>query len=59
MDLALTDEQQGVGEAFAAVLAKESSPSRVREVEAVGFDPRLWSSVHRIGGIDVGILVSW
>jgi alkylation response protein AidB-like acyl-CoA dehydrogenase len=59
MDLALTDEQQAVREAFAAVLAKESSPSRVREVEAVGFDPELWSLVHGMGAIDVGIPVSW
>jgi alkylation response protein AidB-like acyl-CoA dehydrogenase len=59
MDLALTDEQRAVRQAFAAVFAKESAPPRVREVEAVGFDPQLWSTVHGMGAIDVGIPLAW
>jgi alkylation response protein AidB-like acyl-CoA dehydrogenase len=55
MDLALSDEQLAVRGAFAAVLAKEASPKRVREVEAMGFDPQLWSTVHGMGAIDVGV----
>jgi alkylation response protein AidB-like acyl-CoA dehydrogenase len=55
VDLSLSPEQQAVREAFATVFAKESSPARVREVEADGFDPRLWSTVQVMGAIDVGI----
>jgi alkylation response protein AidB-like acyl-CoA dehydrogenase len=55
MDLALSQEQQAVREAFASVFAKESSPIRVREMEADGFDPHLWTTVQGMGAIDVGI----
>jgi alkylation response protein AidB-like acyl-CoA dehydrogenase len=55
VDLSLSPEQQAVREAFATVFAKESTPSRVREVEASGFDPRLWSKVQEMGAVDVGI----
>jgi alkylation response protein AidB-like acyl-CoA dehydrogenase len=31
----------------------------VREVEDVGFDPKLWSTIHGMGAIDVGIPIEW
>ena len=55
MDLALSPEQQAVRDAFAAVFAKDSPPTRVREIEAEGFDPQLWSTVQAMGAVDVGI----
>jgi alkylation response protein AidB-like acyl-CoA dehydrogenase len=55
VDLSLNPEQQAVREAFATLFAKESTPSRVRAVEADGFDPRLWSTVQDMGAVDVGI----
>jgi alkylation response protein AidB-like acyl-CoA dehydrogenase len=55
VDLSLSPEQQAVREAFATLFAKESTSSRVREVEAHGFDPLLWSTVRDMGAVDVGI----
>jgi alkylation response protein AidB-like acyl-CoA dehydrogenase len=55
VDLSLTEEQHAVRKAFAAAFSKECTPARVREVESVGFDPQLWSVLHDMGAIDVGI----
>jgi alkylation response protein AidB-like acyl-CoA dehydrogenase len=55
VDLALTDEQKAVRDAFAAVFAKEASTDRLREVEALGFDRPLWDTIHQMGAIDVGV----
>jgi alkylation response protein AidB-like acyl-CoA dehydrogenase len=56
VDLALTDEQDHLVEAFRAFLAKESPPTRVREAEAAGgFDPGLWDAVGLLGGPTMGV----
>ena len=55
MDLALTDEQSAVREAFAALFAKEAPTTRVREVEAEGIDRNLWATVHEMGAFDLGL----
>jgi alkylation response protein AidB-like acyl-CoA dehydrogenase len=55
VDLALSEEQRAVRDAFGSVLAKESSMAQVRQVESAGFDPQLWSAICGMGAIDVGI----
>jgi 3-oxochol-4-en-24-oyl-CoA dehydrogenase len=49
MDLAFTPDQDTLREAAQRLYAKESHGERVREVEAVGYDPNLWSSVVAMG----------
>jgi alkylation response protein AidB-like acyl-CoA dehydrogenase len=53
--LELSDEQQAVQEAFAALFAKESSIERVREVEQTEtcFDERLWARLREAGVPDL------
>jgi alkylation response protein AidB-like acyl-CoA dehydrogenase len=57
MDLALTEEQLAVRETFATLFAKESTPTRVREVEDMGFDSELWATLQSIGTIGIGVPV--
>src|SRR5262245_38787682 len=45
MDLALSDEQELLGDTFADLFATESSPERVRAAESTGFDPALWKTL--------------
>ncbi|GAB3760852.1 alkylation response protein AidB-like acyl-CoA dehydrogenase [Nocardioides ginsengisegetis] len=49
MDLALRSEDEELVAAFDALLTKKSSTARVREVEALGFDPDLWSALTAAG----------
>jgi len=42
MNLALSEEQLSVREAFAELFHAESPPARVRAAEVAGFDERLW-----------------
>jgi alkylation response protein AidB-like acyl-CoA dehydrogenase len=55
MDLALTQEQVAIRETFATLFAKESTPTRVREVEDAGFDTELWATLQSIGTIGIGV----
>ena len=49
MDLSFTSDQDALREAAQRLYAKESHGERVREVEAAGFDRRLWSAVVAMG----------
>jgi alkylation response protein AidB-like acyl-CoA dehydrogenase len=49
MDLSFTPDQEALREATQRLYAKGSSPERVREVEALGFDPALWDQVVAMG----------
>ncbi|TDC74905.1 acyl-CoA dehydrogenase family protein [Actinomadura sp. 7K507] len=49
MDLALSPEDRELAATLGAVLAKESSPDRVRAAEHLGFDARLWATLNEIG----------
>jgi len=67
MNLTLTEQQQLLRDTVARLFASESTPSRVREAEATGFDPQLWSQLVELGipmmrvpadtgGSDLGLL---
>ena len=49
MDLSFTPDQDALREACQRLYDKESHGERVREVEAAGFDPRLWDGVVGMG----------
>jgi alkylation response protein AidB-like acyl-CoA dehydrogenase len=49
MDLSFTPDQDALREACQRLYDKESHGERVREVEATGFDPRLWDAVVAMG----------
>jgi len=49
MDLGLPREDEELVAAFDALLAKKSSTAQVREHEALGFDPDLWSALVTAG----------
>ncbi len=49
MELALTDEQEAVRDAFAQLFERASTPQQVRAAEATGFDPTLWEHVVGMG----------
>jgi alkylation response protein AidB-like acyl-CoA dehydrogenase len=49
MDLAFTPDQDALRDAVLRLYDKESHGERVREVEAEGFDPRLWEAVVAMG----------
>ncbi|MDQ2647950.1 MAG: acyl-CoA dehydrogenase family protein, partial [Actinomycetota bacterium] len=49
MDLSFTTDQEALREAVQRLYAKASHPERVREVEALGFDPALWDQVVAMG----------
>ncbi|WP_067889531.1 acyl-CoA dehydrogenase family protein [Nocardia vaccinii] len=55
MDLSLTDEQQQVVRAFAALYMRESSSDRVRAAEADGFDPKLWYTLRDTGVLEMAV----
>jgi alkylation response protein AidB-like acyl-CoA dehydrogenase len=55
MDLALSDEQSELVASFARVLAKESSPERVRAAEPGGFDPELWQELVDMGAVTMAV----
>ncbi|SHN46569.1 acyl-CoA dehydrogenase family protein [Cryptosporangium aurantiacum] len=45
MDLSLTADQEALREAFGDLLAKESTPARVRAAEPSGYDEELWRTL--------------
>lgn len=51
MKLGLNQHQNLLRDAFAEMLAVESSPARVRAAEPTGFDPALWSALAQMGAI--------
>ena len=55
IDLALTNEQERLRESFAALFEKEAGIDLVREVEGLGFSPRLWKQVVALGAIDMAV----
>ncbi len=55
MELGLNDEQVALVDSFAALLAKQSSSERVREVEPGGFDDALWGSLVETGAVYMAV----
>jgi alkylation response protein AidB-like acyl-CoA dehydrogenase len=55
MDLRLTDEQQQLVDAFAALYTKQATPERVRAAEPLGFDAALWEHVQEIGAVAMAV----
>jgi alkylation response protein AidB-like acyl-CoA dehydrogenase len=55
VDFNLDETQEQLQEAFAALFEKEASPTRVREAEPLGFDPKLWAQVVAMGGVSMGV----
>jgi alkylation response protein AidB-like acyl-CoA dehydrogenase len=55
MDLSLSEEQQAVQGAYAALLSAHSTPADVRASEPDGFDPELWSRAVDMGITSMGI----
>jgi alkylation response protein AidB-like acyl-CoA dehydrogenase len=55
MDLDLSDEQQQLVDAFAALYAKESPTERVRAAEPVGHDPELWLRLQELGAVEMAV----
>lgn len=55
MDLGLTDEQQQLVASFADLLAKESTPERVRAAEPGGVDEALWRTLQDTGAVTMGV----
>jgi alkylation response protein AidB-like acyl-CoA dehydrogenase len=55
MDLRLSEEQDQLVASIANLLAKESSPERVRAAEPRGFDPALWASLEEIGIVALAV----
>jgi len=49
MDLALSDEQQGVRDSIRSCLEREATPEQVRAAEPLGFDASLWQTLGEIG----------
>ena len=49
MDLALSDDQAALTDAFGAFFTKESTPTVVRAAEPLGFDTDLWSQLVEMG----------
>lgn len=55
MDLRLSDEQDQLVASFAHLLAKQSSPERVRAAEPSGFDPALWRALDEVGVVAMAV----
>ncbi len=55
MELRPSDEQDQLIDAFGALYAKASSPERVRDTEASGFDRSLWEQLAEIGAVPMGV----
>jgi len=55
VDLGLTDEQRQLVGSFAQLLAKSSSPERVRAAEPEGFDALLWGTLVETGVVVMGV----
>jgi alkylation response protein AidB-like acyl-CoA dehydrogenase len=55
VDLGLSDEQQQLAGSFADLLAKGSTPDRVRAAEPGGVDERLWRRLCDTGAVTMGV----
>ncbi len=55
MDLGLSDEQQQLVASFADLLAKESTPERVRAAEPAGVDHELWRTLRATGALTMAV----
>ena len=55
MDLGLSDEQQLLVASFADLLAKESTPERVRAAEPGGLDEELWRTLRDTGAVTMAV----
>jgi alkylation response protein AidB-like acyl-CoA dehydrogenase len=55
VDLGLSDEQQQLAGSFGSLLAKQSSPERVRAAEPDGFDPVLWRALGELGVVTMAV----
>ena len=55
MDLRLTDEQQQLTSALAALYGKHASPERVRAAEPGGFDKTLWEQLLELGVVRMAV----
>jgi alkylation response protein AidB-like acyl-CoA dehydrogenase len=58
MDFSPTDEQLGLTSMLDELLTKASTPARIREVEAVGFDPALWEQLAALDLISMALPVN-
>jgi alkylation response protein AidB-like acyl-CoA dehydrogenase len=54
-DLALSDEQEQLCDAYRSLFEKESDPETVREAEATGFSAPLWKRVRDLGAVDMAV----
>nr|MDT0664308.1 acyl-CoA dehydrogenase family protein [Micromonospora sp. DSM 115978] len=55
MNLTLDEAQQALVASFADLLAKHSSPERVRAAEPSGFDPALWTALREVGVVEMAV----
>jgi alkylation response protein AidB-like acyl-CoA dehydrogenase len=55
MELSPSPEQQELVSSFSDLLAKHSSPERVRVAEPLGYDPDLWQSLLEIGAVQMAV----
>ena len=55
MQLDLSEDQELLRDAFAQLLAVESSAERVRAAEATGFDPALWAHLTEVAAFGVRV----
>lgn len=55
MDLRLTDEQEQLVDAVAALYGKHASPVAVRDAEASGFDRDLWERLVELGVVAMAV----
>ena len=55
LDLALSDEQEQLHQTVRALFEKESGIELVREVEPLGFSPRLWEQVTSLGLVEMAV----
>lgn len=55
MDLQLTDEQEQLVAAVAALYGKHASPEAVRDAEPGGFDAALWDRLTELGAVAMAV----
>jgi alkylation response protein AidB-like acyl-CoA dehydrogenase len=55
IDLAVSEEQEQLQDSFRSLFEKEAGPDLVREVEPLGFSPRLWQQVAALGAPDMAV----
>jgi hypothetical protein len=55
VNLALTEEQEFVGQSFSALFAKEASPESIRAAEPFSHDSARWNRIVETGALGVGV----